>query len=86
MEKTMEELIYMHDQLFKKFAPHGRLQNFRKEGEDTYVILYIDDADEATPFKTYHMNKDGLYDGHCETSMFWASLYFMGEDLCGRPL
>lgn len=79
--KTMEELVYMHDQLFKKFAPHGRLQDFRKEGEGTYVILYIDDADETMPYKVRYMTKDGLFGGCSETSLYIAGLYFSGSDI-----
>ena len=77
----LEELVYMHDHLFKKFAPHGRLQDFRKEGEDTYVILYVDDADKATPYKVRRMNKDGLFGGCSETSLYIAGLYFSGSDI-----
>ena len=77
----MEELIYMHDHLFKKFVPCGRLMNFYKEGKDTYVIMYIDDADKVTPYKVRHMTKDGLFGGCSETSMYVALLCFRGLDI-----
>ncbi len=79
MKMTLEELVYMHDQLFKKFAPCGRLQDFRKEGDGTYVILYIDDADDA-PYKVRRLTKDGLFGDCSETSLYIAGLYFSGLD------
>ena len=80
MKMTMEELVYMYDQLFKKFVPRGRLQDCRKEGDGTYVILYIDDADATTPYKVRRMTKDGLFGDCAETSLYIAGLYFSGLD------
>lgn len=78
--KTMAELIYMHDNMFKRFAPYGRLMDFRKE-DDTYVIMYIDDADKVTPYKVRRMTKDGLFGGCSETSMYIALLCFRGLEV-----
>ena len=78
---TMEELIYMHDCLFKSAAHMGRLMDFYKEDDDTYVIMYIDDADKVTPYKVCHMTKDGLFDDCAETSMYIALLCFRGLDI-----
>ena len=72
-EKTLEELITVHDTLKQK-VPDAVLLSIIKR-QDEYIVLYRDDSNTVTPYVIHHINSSGLYFGH-----YYDNLYVAGED------
>ena len=60
-EKTLEELITVHD-LLKQEAPDAILLDLIKRKTE-YIVLYRDDKNPCTPYIIHHLNSRGLYYG-----------------------
>ena len=73
-EKTLEELIAVHD-LLKMHAPDAILLDLIKR-DDEYIVLYRDDNNPCTPYIIHHLTDSGLYLGSYYASGYDAWVDF----------
>lgn len=73
-EKTLEELIAVHD-ILKREAPDAILLDLIKR-DDEYIVFYRDNTNPCTPYIIHHLNSRGLYYGHYYNNSYDACMDF----------
>ena len=73
-EKTLAELIAMHD-LLMQHAPNAVLLDLIKRRQE-YIVLYRDNSNSLTPYIIHHINPSGLYFGRYYASGYDAWVDF----------